>query len=97
MFLRVAVFALALASAAPALAQDPMANVADAPAKAGARAGGQGGGAMKACQPDRQKYCAGVEKGGGRIMACMKEHAAQLSPGCKSALQAMRAERQSNK
>jgi hypothetical protein len=98
MFLRVAAFALTLAIAAPALAQDPMAHVADAPAKAGARAGGHGGhGAMKACRPDREKYCAGVEKGGGRVMACMKEHAAELSPGCKSALQTMRAERQSKK
>jgi hypothetical protein len=96
MFLRVAAFALTLAVAAPALAQSPMANVADAPAKA-ARAGGHGGGAMKACKPDRDKYCAGIEKGGGRVMACMKEHAAELSPGCKSALQAMRAARQAGK
>ena len=95
MILRVAAFALALAIAAPALAQDPMAKVADAPAKAGARAGRHG--AMKACKPDREKYCAGVEKGGGRVMACMKEHAAQLSPGCKSAIQTMRAAKQANK
>jgi hypothetical protein len=95
MFLRVAAFALALAAAAPALAQDPMAHVADAPATAGGRAGGHG--AMKACKADHDKYCAGVEKGGGRIMACMKEHADKLSPGCKSALQTMRAERQAGK
>jgi hypothetical protein len=95
MILRVAAFALTLAVAAPALAQNPMAGVADAPAKAGVRAGGHG--AMKACKPDRDKYCAGIEKGGGRVMACMKEHAAELSPGCKSALQTMRAARQANK
>lgn len=95
MILRVTAFVLALAAAAPALAQDPMAKVADAPAKAGAHAGGHG--AMKACKPDREKYCAGVEKGGGRVMACMKEHAAELSAGCKSAMQTMRAERKAGK
>jgi hypothetical protein len=96
MLLRVAAFALALASAAPALAQDPMSHVSDV---GGAPAGGHGGhrGAMKACQADRQTYCAGVEKGGGRIMQCMKQHASQLSAGCKSALQEMRAERQASK
>lgn len=95
MILRVAAFALTLAVAAPALAQPPMANVADAPAKAGARGGGHG--AMKACKADRAKYCAGVQKGGGRVMACMKDHAAELSTGCKSALQTMRASRQAGK
>jgi hypothetical protein len=94
MFLRVAAFALTLALAAPALAQAPMANVADVGA---APAGGGRGGAMKACKADHEKYCANVEKGGGRVMTCMKEHAGQLSSGCKSALQAMRAQRQANK
>ncbi len=89
MSLRVIVFALAVASAAPAFAQDPMAKVADV----GAGPAGGRGGAMKACKADVQTYCGGVEKGGGRIKACMKEHVASLSPGCKSALQAMRAAR----
>lgn len=96
MSFRIAVLALALASAAPALAApastpDPMANVADV---GGGPGGGQGGrGAMKACRADRETYCAGVEKGGGRIMQCMKQHAAELSPGCREALQAMRGAR----
>jgi hypothetical protein len=91
MSLRAATFALALAAAAPALAQAPMANVTDV------GGGGGRGGAMKACRADHEKYCADVEKGGGRVMKCMREHAGQLSPGCKSALQSMRAARQAGK
>ena len=99
MSLRFAVFALALASATPVLAApaaDPMSKVADV---GGAGAGMRGGhhGAMKACAADRQPYCGNVEKCGGRIMQCMKEHAGQLSAGCKSALQGMRAERKAAK
>lgn len=96
MSFRIVVLALALASAAPALAgtassPDPMAKVADV---GGGPSGGQGGrGAMKACRADRETYCAGVEKGGGRIVQCMKQHAAELTPGCKQALQSMRAAR----
>lgn len=97
MSLRIVVLALALASSVPALAaqasSSPMAGVTDV--GAAPRAGGHG--AMKACKSDRQKYCAGVEKGGGRVMACMKQHAADLSPGCKSAIQARRAERKAAK
>jgi hypothetical protein len=35
------------------------------------------------CQPDIQKLCKDVKLGAGRIRDCLKEHAAQLSPGCK--------------
>ena len=38
-----------------------------------------------ACAFDVQKFCAGVKAGGGRIMACLKEHNADLSQGCKDA------------
>jgi hypothetical protein len=93
MSLRVAAFTLALAVAAPALAQAPMANVADV----GGAPGGGRAGAMKACRADHEKYCADVEKGGGRVMKCMKEHASELSSGCKSALQSMRAARQAGR
>jgi hypothetical protein len=40
--------------------------------------------------PDRpcisyaQKYCKGVKPGGGRIMACLKGHRAQLAPACRN-------------
>jgi len=91
MTLRVIAFALALAAAAPALAQSAATSA--IPDAAG---GGHGDrrGAMKACAADRQTYCADVEKGGGRIMKCMKEHADKLAPACKEALASMRAERQ---
>ena len=38
-----------------------------------------------ACTGDAQKFCAGVQPGGGRIMACLKEHKDSLSDGCKQA------------
>ena len=39
-----------------------------------------------ACGADYKAHCSTVVPGGGRIIACMKAHAAQLSPGCKAAL-----------
>jgi hypothetical protein len=38
-----------------------------------------------ACADDAQKLCAGVQPGGGRIVACLKEHKEQLSNGCRQA------------
>jgi hypothetical protein len=39
-----------------------------------------------ACQPDVQKLCAGVPRGGGRIVACLQQNQAQVSAACKEAL-----------
>jgi hypothetical protein len=39
-----------------------------------------------ACQTDVQKLCAGVQPGGGRILACLKEHKDEVSEGCKQAV-----------
>jgi hypothetical protein len=39
-----------------------------------------------ACQADVQKLCAGVQPGGGRIVACLKEHKEEVSEGCKQAI-----------
>ena len=36
-----------------------------------------------ACKDDMKKICAGIQPGGGRIMQCMKQHEAELSPACK--------------
>jgi hypothetical protein len=36
-----------------------------------------------ACAEDAQKLCAGVQPGGGRIVACLKEHKDSLSDRCK--------------
>jgi hypothetical protein len=49
-----------------------------------------------ACAKDMQTYCNGVQPGGGRIMACFKEHQDKISPACKTALgQAMAARKAS--
>ena len=37
------------------------------------------------CAADAQRLCAGVPSGGGRILACLKEHKADLSTQCKQA------------
>lgn len=38
-----------------------------------------------ACADDAQKLCAGVQPGGGRIVACLKAHKDSLSDRCKQA------------
>jgi hypothetical protein len=38
-----------------------------------------------ACAEDAQKLCAGVQPGGGRIVACLKEHKDSLSDRCRKA------------
>jgi hypothetical protein len=38
-----------------------------------------------ACAEDAQKLCPGVQPGGGRIVACLKEHKDSLSDRCKQA------------
>ena len=43
-------------------------------------------GVAEACKGDAQQYCKDVSPGGGRVARCLKEHEAQLSSTCKSAL-----------
>jgi hypothetical protein len=52
-----------------------------------AQAGGQPSVAAlrAACADDAQKLCAGVQPGGGRIVACLKKHQDALSDRCKQA------------
>jgi Cysteine rich repeat len=38
------------------------------------------------CGGDFQKFCANVPLGGGRGVACLREHASDLTPACRSAL-----------
>jgi hypothetical protein len=47
-----------------------------------------------ACHEDVQRLCAGVQPGGGRILACMREHAADLSQTCREAIDKARAARE---
>ena len=42
--------------------------------------------ARAACSSDVQRLCAGVPSGGGRIIACLKQHEAEVSDGCKQAI-----------
>jgi hypothetical protein len=43
--------------------------------------------ARAACANDIQSLCSGVQPGGGRILACLKEHQDKVSDGCKKAVQ----------
>jgi hypothetical protein len=54
---------------------------------AGAQAGGQPSmdALRAACADDAKKLCAGVQPGGGRIVACLKDHKDSLSDRCKQA------------
>ena len=38
------------------------------------------------CGADFQKFCSGVQLGGGRAGACLRAHASELTPGCRGAL-----------
>jgi hypothetical protein len=58
-------------------AQSPPAQTPSQQAMAEARA---------ACATDIQKLCTGVQPGGGRILACLKQHKDQVSDGCKQAV-----------
>lgn len=43
--------------------------------------------AARACMPDVRRLCAGVQRGGGRILACLREQAPALSPPCRTAIE----------
>ncbi len=38
------------------------------------------------CTTDVQSLCAGVKPGGGRVLACLQSHVADLSVGCSTIL-----------
>ncbi|MBW6400048.1 cysteine rich repeat-containing protein [Roseomonas sp. HJA6] len=42
--------------------------------------------AAQACMPDIRAYCSGVERGGGRIIACLRQNNERLSDNCRQAL-----------
>jgi hypothetical protein len=42
--------------------------------------------AVTSCMADRGRLCGGVMPGGGRIVHCLVEQSAALSPGCRAAL-----------
>lgn len=51
-----------------------------------------GGGGFAACEADKAKLCGGVEPGDGRLIACVMEHEAELSEGCRAAVKNKKSE-----
>jgi hypothetical protein len=70
-----------------ALTLTPVAAFAQAPDRAAIR---------KACAADFQSNCPGIQPGGGRLAACLKEKRASFSDACLATLQQARAQRQAN-
>ncbi len=44
----------------------------------------------QACAADYQSLCSGVQQGGGRVIACLQQNAAKLSPACRKAVEGAR-------
>ena len=40
----------------------------------------------QACGTEIERHCAGLQPGGGRIQACMKDHFAEYSEPCRQAI-----------
>lgn len=51
-----------------------------------AQATGGGGMATDGCKADMRRLCSGERPGGGRVVACLQQHEADLSPACKATL-----------
>jgi Cysteine rich repeat len=43
-------------------------------------------GLRAACMGSAKKFCADVQRGGGRILKCLRDHAGDLTPACRDAL-----------
>jgi hypothetical protein len=41
---------------------------------------------LQACRSDARQFCKGERPGGGRIVACLQQHEADLSADCKAKL-----------
>lgn len=66
--------------AAPVAAQQPAAQQATPAQRAAARA----------CMPDVRALCSGVQRGEGRILACLQQNRERVSPACRNAMASAR-------
>jgi len=41
---------------------------------------------VQACGADNKRFCQGVQRGGGRVVACLQSHASELSSQCSAVL-----------
>lgn len=41
-----------------------------------------------ACRTDLEKHCRGVPSGGGRLRACLRQHDGEISPRCRTSMDA---------
>ncbi len=82
-------FALTLGTLALILVAN-LVTVLPTPAHAGSRAPGErrarAAALREACRDDFARLCAGVQPGGGRVVACLREQEADLSSTCHQAL-----------
>jgi hypothetical protein len=74
----------AFAQAQPAPAAPPSVDL----PQAAPASGGRGGQGMAACRIDAATYCAGVEAGRGRRVACLRQNLDKLTPDCRASLAA---------
>ena len=49
--------------------------------------------AADACREDAEKFCAGIEPGGGRVAMCLEQNFESLSPGCKQVMEQAKSRR----
>jgi len=79
------------APAAPAAGTAPASGTASAPAATAAAAHPlspreEAMAVRSKCGGDFQKFCSGVQLGGGHAAACLRAHASELTPACRGAL-----------
>jgi hypothetical protein len=49
---------------------------------------------VEACGNDIKQYCADVERGGGRILRCLRDNQSKLSASCKATFAELRSQRE---
>jgi hypothetical protein len=57
----------------------------------GTQAATDRGGALASCKADAARICPGVAPGGGRLIACLKQHENDVTIGCAKELKAIKA------